>query len=74
MSEALARIVAQLDTLSPGERAELAHVVLRSLEAEENGVEEAWERELERREARIRSGEAIGIPAEEVLAHWRRRS
>jgi putative addiction module component (TIGR02574 family) len=72
MSEAVAQIVAQLGGLSLDERAELAHAVLLSLEPEDPGAEEAWNQELARRVARIRSGEAVGIPAEEVFASWRR--
>jgi putative addiction module component (TIGR02574 family) len=74
MSEAVAQIVAQLKDLSPQERAELAHAVLLSLEPDEPGAEEAWNQELARRVARIRSGEAVGIPAEQVFAEWRDRS
>ncbi len=72
MTETLAGIVARLDGLSHQERAELAHVVLLSLDAEESGVEAAWDRELDQRIARIRSGQANGTPAEEVFADWRR--
>lgn len=72
MTEALARIIGQLDALSCRERAELAHVLPRSLETVEEGAEEAWDRELERRKVRIRSGEATGTPAEEVFAQGRR--
>jgi putative addiction module component (TIGR02574 family) len=72
MTDAVARIVAQLDGLSQQERAELAHVVLASLEPEESGAEAAWNDELARRVARIRSGEAVGTPAEQVFADWRR--
>jgi putative addiction module component (TIGR02574 family) len=72
MSEAVARIVAQLGGLSREERAILAHAVLLSLEHEDPDAEEAWDKELARRAARIRSGEATGIPAEQVFADWRR--
>jgi putative addiction module component (TIGR02574 family) len=72
MTEAVARIATQLDGLSQQERAELARIVLLSLEPEEPGVEEAWDRELDRRVARIRSGEVAGTPAEQVFADWRR--
>jgi putative addiction module component (TIGR02574 family) len=68
VSEAVAQIVAQLSTLSQQERAELAHAVLRSLEPEEPGAEEAWDQELARRVARIRTGEVTGIPADQVFA------
>jgi putative addiction module component (TIGR02574 family) len=72
MSEAVAQIVAQLGSLSQQERADLAYSVLLSLEPAEPGAEEAWDRELTRRAERIRSGEAVGVPAEQVFADWRR--
>jgi putative addiction module component (TIGR02574 family) len=72
MTQAVADIVARLDSLSQQERADLALAVLQSLEPEEVGVEEAWEEELARRVARIRSGQAVGKPAEQVFEDWRR--
>lgn len=72
MSETVAQIVAQLGGLSQQERAALAHAVLLSLEPEDPDAEEAWDKELARRAARIRNGEATGIPAEQVFADWRR--
>ena len=72
MSEAVTRIVAQSSALSRQEKAELAPAVLLSLEPDDSGVEEAWDRELTRRIERIRAGPAVGIPAEQVFADWRR--
>ncbi len=72
MSEAVAQIVAQLGSLSRQERADLAYAVLLSLEPTEPGAEEAWDRELARRAERIRSGKAVGVPARQVFADWRR--
>lgn len=74
MTNAVANILSQVESLSSQERAELAYAVLCSLDPEEAGVEEAWDEELARRVARIRSGEAKGKPAEQVLAEWRNRS
>lgn len=71
MSESLAQILAQMDALNQQERAELARAVLRSLEPEEPGAEEAWDEELARRVARLQSGQAREIPAEQVFANWR---
>ena len=71
MTEAVTRLVAQLDGLSQQERADLAHAVLLSLEPEEADVEEAGNREVARRVSRIRSGEAVGIPAKQVFSKWR---
>jgi putative addiction module component (TIGR02574 family) len=74
MSETVVRILAQLGALSLQERAELAHAVLCSLEPEEPGVAEAWDEELARRVARLRSGQAMEVAAEEVFANWRRNA
>jgi putative addiction module component (TIGR02574 family) len=68
MSEEVATIVAQLGRMSVTDRAELAYQVLLSLEPEEAGVQEAWDEELARRVARIKSGDAVGIPADDVFA------
>jgi putative addiction module component (TIGR02574 family) len=73
MSEAVARIVAQLGALSQQERAELAHAVLLSLEPEEPGVEEAWDRELARRKANLMNNPGSGVPWEEVKRRIRSR-
>jgi putative addiction module component (TIGR02574 family) len=73
MSATLAQILAQLGGLSQQERAALARAVLLSLEPEDPDAEDAWDKELARRTDRIRSGEAADIPAEQVLAEWRRR-
>ncbi len=53
------------------QRAELAHFLLRSPDAEENGWAEAWQAELPRRLEEIRSGHVVGVPAEEVLGRLR---
>jgi putative addiction module component (TIGR02574 family) len=73
MSDAVAQIVAQLNALSQEERADLACAVLSSLEQVDPDAEEAWSQELRRRAERISSGAAIGIPAEQVFADWRRQ-
>ena len=63
----------QLVTLSPSDRAELAHFLLSSLEPEDDGVEAAWDAEASRRAAEIRSGTAICQPIDEFLAELRER-
>ncbi len=55
------------------QRAELAHFLLQSLETEEDGWAEAWREELSRRLQDIRSGQLVGVPAEEVLNRLRER-
>jgi putative addiction module component (TIGR02574 family) len=71
MSETVAHILAHLDQLSQQERADLAYAFLCSLEPEEEGVTEAWNAELSRRVAEIRSGQAVGRPAEQLFAELR---
>jgi len=58
-TEALEQLRTQALTLTDQERAELAHDLVLSLDApEDDGVEEAWERELIRRIKQIDSGQA----------------
>jgi putative addiction module component (TIGR02574 family) len=71
MTEAVAQILERLETFSQDERAELAYAFLRSIEPEEEGVEAAWQAELARRVAEVRSGQASGRPAEQVFAELR---
>jgi putative addiction module component (TIGR02574 family) len=63
----------QLMTLSPGDRVELAHFLLSSLEPEDEAVEAAWDAEAERRAEEIRSGRAIGRPVDDFVAELRER-
>jgi putative addiction module component (TIGR02574 family) len=55
------------------QRAELAHFLLRSLEPEEEGWADAWRQELARRLEQIRTGQVVGVPAEDVLGRLRER-
>jgi putative addiction module component (TIGR02574 family) len=71
MSELVLQILSRIDDLSPQERAEVAYAYLRSLEPEEEGVEEAWQAELARRVAEIRNGRATGKPADQLFAELR---
>ncbi|MFL6202554.1 MAG: addiction module protein [Thermoanaerobaculia bacterium] len=63
----------QLEKLSREERAELAYFLLSSLEPEEEGAAAAWDAEISRRVAEIRSGKANGKPAEQIFAELRER-
>ncbi|MBI2496608.1 MAG: addiction module protein [Opitutae bacterium] len=64
----------QLTALPPGDRAELAHYLLSSLDGPADpGAEQAWEAELARRAAEIRAGRAEGRPAAEAFAELRQR-
>jgi putative addiction module component (TIGR02574 family) len=56
------------------DRAELVHLLLVSLEEEvEEGVEAAWDAELDKRVRDIDSGQAEGRDAFEVLAEMRQK-
>jgi putative addiction module component (TIGR02574 family) len=55
-------------TLSENERAELAGNLIYSLDpaAEEEGVDAAWQQEVVRRQAELRSGKVKSVPWTEV--------
>jgi putative addiction module component (TIGR02574 family) len=67
MSPSLQQLKAALSGLSVTDRAELAHYLLRSLDADEEGAKAEWLALAEQRMAEVRSGQVNGIPAEEVL-------
>jgi putative addiction module component (TIGR02574 family) len=74
MTEAAEKLKAQLSQLSMQERAELAHFLIHSLdEAVEADAEAAWDAELARRMEEIRSGNAVGEPADKVFAELRKK-
>lgn len=51
------------------ERAELAHVLIASIdESTDPGISSAWDEELKKRVREIKEGRVKGIPAEEVFA------
>ena len=60
--------------LEPRERASLIRLLIESLDTEtDDGVEEAWRVEIERRMAELDSGAVETIPWEEVRARLERR-
>jgi len=73
MTETIEQLKSKASCLSTSDRAELAHFLLNSLETEEGSHDEAWREEIARRVAEIRSGQAKGRPAEDVLAELRER-
>ncbi len=73
MTVAVEQLKSQVVSLTKPERADLAYFLLSSMEPEEAGVEAAWDDEISRRVADIRSGQAVGRPAEEVLDELRNR-
>ena len=69
MSETAEQLKAALAQLPASERAALPHCLIRSLdEVADPDAEAAWDAELARRMAEIRSGQAVGEPAERVFA------
>jgi putative addiction module component (TIGR02574 family) len=74
MTQAAEKLKEVLVTLPVDDRAELAHFLLRSLDEEADpDVEAAWDAELTRRDAEIRSGQAELRPADEVFARLREK-
>lgn len=72
MNPAIEEWKVQLTTLSQSDRAELAHFLLSSLDADgDDGVEAAWEEEVARRVDEIERGRAIGRPIEGFLTELR---
>ncbi len=61
----------EVEQLPEAERAELASYLLASLDAEEEGLDASWEAELARRVEEIRTGRAVGRPADEIFAELR---
>jgi putative addiction module component (TIGR02574 family) len=60
--------------LDPEERAPLMRLLIESLDAEsDQGVEDAWRIEIERRMAELDSGAVQTVPWEEVRARLYRR-
>jgi putative addiction module component (TIGR02574 family) len=57
-------------TLPREERIALSVQLLESLEPIEEGVEEAWRAEIERRETALERGEEQLVDAEDVLAEY----
>jgi putative addiction module component (TIGR02574 family) len=74
MTETAERLKTDLVRLSLHERAELAQFLLESLEdSSDADAEKAWEAELAQREREICSGQAVGEPAEQVIAELRKK-
>ncbi len=72
MSSLLQEVVSKAHSLSPEERAELAHELIVSLDdLTDKENERAWDEEIERRIKEIKSGKAKGRAAEEILAEIR---
>lgn len=73
MAHSLDEIERQVLALPVKDRAALAERLLASLdEGEDEGVEEAWADEAERRDRELQEGKVKGIPASQVFARVRR--
>lgn len=72
MDTTVEQLVSQAMTL-PGElRAQLAELLVESLDADDFGaIEEAWNREAKRRRDEVRAGQVEPIPGEEALREVR---
>lgn len=74
MSEAAEQLKTALVQLPASERAALALYLIRSLDGgADPDAEAAWDAELAHRMAEIRSGQAVGEPAERVFAELREK-
>lgn len=74
MTETAEKLKSELCQLSPGDRAELAHFLLHSLDDEADAdAGSAWDAELEQRMKEIESGCELGQPAAEVFAELREK-
>ncbi|MGE0116546.1 MAG: addiction module protein [Dongiaceae bacterium] len=74
MPRSVADLEREIRDLSVQERARLAAFILASLdEIEDEGVEDAWAREIEERVTAYERGEVVPVPADDVLAEARRR-
>lgn len=73
-TEPLQRLRSEILALSEAERAELAHDLIQSLDApRENGVEDAWDREISRRIGEIDAGQAELVDRAEFRRRIRAR-
>lgn len=74
MSPSIRDLYEKASELPPDQRAELAGLLLESLEerGDDNGIEEAWAREIERRMADYRAGRIKTISWQEVRAQLHR--
>lgn len=74
MTDAAEKLKPELVRLSAEDRAALAHFLIHSLGGAQeplSNAKAAWDAELVRRGEEIKSGQAIGRPAHEVLAELR---
>ena len=74
MTEVAQRLKDELLRLSEDDREELLRLLRDSLEEDKDeGYDEAWAAELDRRFAEIEAGKAVGRPAREVIEELRKK-
>ena len=74
MTENVEQLKSQLSRLSAQERAALAHFLIHSLdEGVDIDADAAWDAELARRMEELKSGKAVGEPADKVFAELREK-
>ncbi|MDI6795004.1 MAG: addiction module protein [bacterium] len=68
----LGKITSEVLSLPPGGRAQLAEILIQSLdEIEDNEIKSAWLSEIQQRDEEIRSGKAVCKSADQVLREAR---
>jgi putative addiction module component (TIGR02574 family) len=72
VSTKLEALEAEVLKLTPADRSHLLERLVASLDSDPE-VEEAWEREADRREAELDSGAVAAVPGDEALARLRKR-
>lgn len=74
MTQAAEKLKSDVLQLSEADRAELAQLLIESLDTEVDAeAEAAWDKELARRQKRIEEGKSTSRPAEDVLAEIRNK-
>lgn len=72
MTDEVAEIEAKIRALSPEDKAELIRALIAELDGpEEEGVEQAWLEEVERRHRELLDGQVTGIPGDQVFERLR---
>jgi putative addiction module component (TIGR02574 family) len=73
-TEPLQRLRSEILTLSEAQRAELAHDLIQSLDSpRDDGVEDAWDREIVRRIGEIDAGQAELVDRDEFRRRMREK-
>ena len=73
-TEPLQRLRSEILTLSEAQRAELAHDLIQSLDSpRDNGVEDAWDREIVRRIGEVDAGQAELVDRDEFRRGMREK-